>query len=187
MNLFKLIVGSLPNCTFVLDGLDECAWLEGNPMATDEDGRSSFLTSLNDTIAKTMTRIMVSIVNKKLKNKDEIVRNNLSRRIVDRSNGMFLWVKMQEVNLRGGKSILQLQETIDDAPVGLGHLYDRNWKKILGLQRSDRTRALSILRWAAFALRPLSVLEITEALLVMDDDSYGDILLRGLPDEIDEE
>ncbi|KFZ15362.1 hypothetical protein V502_05642, partial [Pseudogymnoascus sp. VKM F-4520 (FW-2644)] len=227
MNLFKLIVGSIPSCTFVLDGLDECAWLEGNLKATDEDGRSGFLTSLNHTIAKTTTRIMVvsrdeadirsgiysihpsqsvyehkisladvqsdvslfskSIVNKKLKNKDETDRNNLSQRIVDRSNGMFLWVKMQEDNLRGGKSILQLQETIDETPTGLGHLYDRNWKKIMGLQQSDRTRALSILRWAAFALRPLTVLEITEALLVMDDDSYDNILINGLPDEIDEE
>ncbi|KAL5349551.1 hypothetical protein ACLOAV_005846 [Pseudogymnoascus australis] len=227
MNLFKLIVGSVPNCTFVLDGLDECAWLEVNPMATDEDGRTGFLTSLNDTIAKTTTRIMVvsrdeadirsgiysihpsqgvyehkispadvqsdvslfskSIVNKKLKNKDEMVRNNLSQRIVDRSNGMFLWVKMQEGNLRGGKSILQLQETIEETPTGLGHLYDRNWKKIMSLQQSDRTRALSILRWAAFALRPLTVLEITEALLVMDDDSHDNILVNGLPDEIDEE
>ncbi|OBT53419.1 hypothetical protein VE04_07004 [Pseudogymnoascus sp. 24MN13] len=227
MNLFKLIVSSLPNCTFVLDGLDECAWLEANPMATDGDGRTGFLTSLIDTIAKTTTRIMVvsrdeadirsgiysihpsqgvyehkispadvqsdvslfskSIVNKKLKNKDEMVRNNLSQRIVDRSNGMFLWVKMQEGNLRGGKSILQLQETIDETPTGLSHLYDRNWKKIIGLQQSDRTRALSILRWAAFAIRPLTVLEITEALLVMDDDSYDNILVNGLPDEIDEE
>ncbi|OBU00043.1 hypothetical protein VE01_01738 [Pseudogymnoascus verrucosus] len=227
MNLFKLIVSSLPNCTFVLDGLDECAWLEANPMATDGDGRTSFLTSLIDTIAKTTTRIMVvsrdeadirsgiysihpsqgvyehkispvdvqsdvslfskSIVNKKLKNKDEMVRNNLSQRIVDRSNGMFLWVKMQEGNLRGGKSILQLQETIDETPTGLSHLYDRNWKKIIGLQQSDRTRALLILRWAAFAMRPLTVLEITEALLVMDDDGYDNILVNGLLDEIDEE
>ncbi|KFY82736.1 hypothetical protein V500_10357, partial [Pseudogymnoascus sp. VKM F-4518 (FW-2643)] len=227
MNLFKLIVGSIPHCTFVLDGLDECAWLEGNPKVTDEDGRTGFLTSLNDIIAKTATRIMVvsrdeadirsgiysirpnqtvyehtispadvqsdvslfskSIVNKKLKNKDEMVRNDLSQRIVDRSNGMFLWVKMQEDNLRGGKSILQLQETIDETPTGLSYLYDRNWKKIMGHQQSDRTRALSILRWAAFALRPLTVLELTEALLVMDNDSYDNILINSLPDEIDEE
>jgi hypothetical protein len=75
---------------------------------------------------------------------------------------MFLWVKMLEEHLRGGKSKKQLEEIIDHTPTALDHLYDRNWMKITHLPDNDRLRAFLILRWAAFALRPLTILEITE-------------------------
>jgi ankyrin repeat protein len=51
----------------------------------------------------------------------------------------------------------------------------------------NRRRAFSILRWAAFALRPLTILEITEALLIVDDDDCEDLSVDELPDTIDEE
>jgi hypothetical protein len=44
-----------------------------------------------------------------------------------------------------------------------------------------------IVRWAAFALRPLTILEITEALLIADDDNCDYLLVDELPDTIDED
>lgn len=99
---------------------------------------------------------------------------------------MFLWVKMLEEQLRSGKNKKQLEETIDQTPTALDHLYDRNWAKISDLPEKDRLRAFSILRWATFALRPLTILEITEALLIVDDECE-DLSVDELPDAIDED
>jgi hypothetical protein len=128
-----------------------------------------------------------SIINKKLANKDEELKDELSQRMVDRCDGMFLWMKMLEDNLRGGMNRRKLEETINQAPTAIEHLYDRNWNRISNLSRNDKNRAFSILRWAAFALRPLTIIEITEALLIADSDDYEDLLVDELPDNIDEE
>lgn len=92
---------------------------------------------------------------------------------------------MLEGDLSGGKNLKQLQRIIDQTPNGLEHIYDRNWERITSLRESSRSRAFSILRWAVFSLRPITVLEITEALLLADEDcdepSYDE-----LPDSIDE-
>ncbi|KAH8598504.1 prion-inhibition and propagation-domain-containing protein [Bisporella sp. PMI_857] len=220
VELFQTIVQQIPNCTFVVDGLDECAWPE------DPTG---FFESLKQAVAHTPTRILIlsrdepeirygfraiwtgdnnqdlneykilpddvqpdtilfsrSVVDKKLGNKSEILRNELSQRMASRCEGMFLWVKIVEEQLRSGKNKKQLEETIDQTPTALDRLYDRNWVKISNLPEKDKLRAFSILRWAAFALRPLTILEITEALLIVDDECE-DFPVDELPDAIDED
>ena len=227
VELFKTIVQHTPNCTFVVDGLDECAWAE-KWKSNNDDSLTSFFESVNQAVAHTTTRILIlsrdepeirygfrailagdsnqglneyqirpddvrsdamlfsrSIVNKKLTNKSETLKHELSQRMVDRSEGMFLWVKMLEEYLRSGKTKKQLEETIDQAPTALDHLYDRNWMKISYLPDKDKLRALSILRWVAFALRPLTIVEITEALLIVDN--CEDLSVDELPDAIDED
>ncbi|PQE15343.1 Ankyrin repeat domain-containing 52 protein [Rutstroemia sp. NJR-2017a WRK4] len=229
MVLFRKIVQSIPNCTFVVDGLDECIWQKKN-WKTEDNSRVEFLEFLKHAVAQTTTRIMIvsrdevdirrgilgipdndpshnfyeykispedvksdvmlfsqSVVDKKLPNKPKTLRDDLSGKISERSNGMFLWIKMLEDNLRSGKSTRQLESVIDHTPTGLEDLYNRNWNKISSLPEDDRTRAFSILRWVAFAVRPLSISEITEAILVKDDDSYNDLLVDELPDAIDED
>ena len=230
VELFKTIVQHTPNCTFVVDGLDECAWAEEKWKTNNDDSPTSFFESVKQAVAHTTTRILIlsrdepeirygfrailagdsnqglneyqirpddvrsdamlfsrSIVDKKLTNKSETVKHELSQRMVDRSEGMFLWVKMLEEHLRSGKNKKQLEETIDQAPTALDHLYDRNWMKISHLPDKDKLRAFSILRWVAFALRPLTIVEITEALLIVDDDNCEDLSVDELPDAIDED
>jgi ankyrin repeat protein len=125
-----------------------------------------------------------SIVDRRLPNKDEIVRDKISRKLADRCSGQFLWLKMQEPSIRGGKNKKQLQAAIEMAPRGLNRLYDRSWNKILDLPADDSKRAFSILRLAAFALRPLTVAEITEALVT--DAESDDLPLDELPETIDQ-
>jgi ankyrin repeat protein len=220
IDLFQTIVQQMPNCTFVVDGLDECAW---------QEDPTSFFKSIRQAVANTNTRILIlsrdepeirsgfraiwtsdnneglneyqirsedvrpdtilfsrSEVNKKLANKSETLKNELSQRMADRCEGMFLWVRMLEEQLRSGKNKKQLEATIDQAPTALDHLYDRNWAKISHLPDKDKHRAFSILRWAALALRPLTILEITEALLITDNDC-DDLSVEELPDAIDED
>ncbi|KAJ0164028.1 Ankyrin-1 [Colletotrichum tanaceti] len=126
-----------------------------------------------------------SIVNSKLPNKDEPTRLSISQRMADRSNGQFQWIKMQEGFLRKGRNKKQLEKDIDETPAGLDRLYDRTWERIEGLRDAERNRAFSLLRWAAFALRPLTVCEITEAVLISDDGD--DLPLDELPDSVDDD
>jgi hypothetical protein len=226
---FSTIVHRVPDCTFVVDGLDECAWPSDNWRDKDENHNEQFLDSLKSAISQTTSRVMIvsrkeanietgfhslsqnggadvalykykispddvksdmelfcrSIVDKQLANKSNRIKESISSKMVDRSNGMFLWAKMQQRNLRGGKSERQLEHILDEAPMGLDNLYDENWLKITKLSERDQIRAFSILRWAAFGMRPLTILELTEALATVDDDNCGDISSDELPDEVD--
>ncbi|KAJ4223242.1 hypothetical protein NW757_014380 [Fusarium falciforme] len=124
------------------------------------------------------------IVNRKLPNKNDDVQSTLSEAMTDRCQGQFLWLKMQEESLRRGMNKKQLQHAIEDTPTGLDHLYDHNWVRITRFRERERHRAFALLRWAAFALRPLTVCEITEAALIVESE---DLPLEDLPDDVDDD
>lgn len=90
---------------------------------------------------------------------------------------------MQESVLRKGRNKKQLENDIDKTPAGLNDLYNWNWEKISTLRSEEKTRAISLLRWAAFSLRPLTVYEITKAVLIRDD--YDNLSINNMPDTID--
>jgi hypothetical protein len=72
---------------------------------------------------------------------------------------------------------------INSTPNGLHHIYERNWTEIVRLSEGDRERAISLLRWTTFALRPLTISEMTEALLISQNcDKFR---VDELPDAID--
>ncbi|KAH6894545.1 ankyrin repeat-containing domain protein [Thelonectria olida] len=126
-----------------------------------------------------------SIVDRALYNKDEQARIDISQAMENRCEGQFLWLKVQENTLRRGLNSKQLQRTINETPKGLERVYERNWALIQGLADRDKARALNLLRWAAFSLRPLTVSEITKAVLVdVDCDGFP---IDELPDSIDED
>ncbi|CAG9974878.1 unnamed protein product [Clonostachys byssicola] len=124
------------------------------------------------------------IVKTMLPNKTEDVRSTLSKAMAARCDGQFLWLKLQESSLRKGLNKKQLQNVIQNTPPGLEYIYDRNWHRITSLQPDDQGRAICILRWLAFALRLLTVQEITEAVLVNETE---ELLPEDLPDEIDDD
>jgi ankyrin repeat protein len=231
IELFGLIVQTVPHYTFVIDGLDECVHSDDNSRLSSDNIRSGFLQTLKHAVAKTTSRIMImsrdesdirnavydttlggahlaiyehritkedvqhdllhyseSTIKEKFSDKTPAQREELSRQLIEGSHGMFLWVKLQASNLerRGkGKNNKQLGRIIEETPPGLDRLYERNWDEIERLGEPDRTRALAILRWAAFAIRPLTVREMTESVLVADEDDCDDILVDELPDALD--
>ncbi len=73
-------------------------------------------------------------------------------------------------------------------PVGLEKTYERNWTNDskTTLMKNEK-RALAILRWTTFALRPLTVSEMTEALIVEPGDDGVTLQLDELPDSIDDD
>ncbi|KAH6876317.1 hypothetical protein B0T10DRAFT_197799, partial [Thelonectria olida] len=129
-----------------------------------------------------------AIVDKQLPNKSQLVRTEIAERMTDRCKGQFLWLKLQGDSINGGLNRKQLIRTVEDTPVELTGLYDQNWAQIDRLPAYSRSRAISLLRLAAFTFRPLTVCEITEAVLVYDEcdefpvdelpDSWDDVYVQ---------
>ncbi|KAJ6095378.1 hypothetical protein N7486_006124 [Penicillium sp. IBT 16267x] len=225
VRLLRDIIETIPHCTFIIDGLDECSWVGDGYKNDDGDSISNFLETLRSVVGGTQTRILIvsrdepeirnclsnddsddvitgrhrirpgdvrsdietysrSIVNKKLSNRTEATKEDIAMKLSDRCNGQFLWVKMQEDCLRSGKSQKKIEQAINSTPTGLEHTYERNWQKISQLPEEDRDRTISLLRWTAFALRRLTVNEITAALLISDD--CDGVQLDELPDKVDD-
>ncbi|KUM59493.1 hypothetical protein ACN42_g7648 [Penicillium freii] len=114
----------------------------------------------------------------------EATKEDISQKLAECCNGQFLWVQMQESQLRDWKSPKQLEKAINSTPPGLDKTYDREWKGISHLSEDNRERTIALLRWAAFALRPLSVYEMAGALLISAD--CDEVRLEGVPGRINE-
>ncbi|KAG9494957.1 hypothetical protein J7337_013186 [Fusarium musae] len=211
ITLFKQLLRDIPGCILIADGLDECtsiakflrdvvdsvAGTETRVLLVSRD-ELAIRDALTDGTRETFDEYRITledvrpdinayshaIVSRKLCNKSDDVRSTLSEAMSDRCQGQFLWLKMQEECLRGGMNKKQLQRAIENTPTGLDRLYDHSWTKITKLEEEGRDRAFALLRWAAFALRPLTVCEITEAALIL---TSGELSRDDFPDAVDDE
>jgi ankyrin repeat protein len=127
------------------------------------------------------------IVDRKLSKKDEALRKDLARQLAERCAGMFLWIKLQQDQLRGGKTGKQLLNIVGSIPFKLNETYERNWKTIQSRPGDEQKRALAILRWVTFALRPLTVSELAGALIVKVEGSSACLSPGDSPETIDDE
>ncbi|RBA10433.1 hypothetical protein FPRO05_05022 [Fusarium proliferatum] len=151
---------------------------------SDFTGYSEY-TIIPDDVRPDLMAYSSELVKVKLPNKDELTRASIAQKMTDRSEGQFQWVRLQEGSLRKGRSRKQLEREIDATPSGLDSLYDREWNRINSMGDSDKNRALSLLRWTAFAFRPLTVYEITEAVLITED--LEEFPFEEMPDCVDQD
>jgi len=97
---------------------------------------------------------------------EESFRLNLAQEMADRSNGMMLWPYLVSQELQPGRTKSQLLDDILESPRGLEHAYMRDLHRIEKMGPKARERAIEILRWTLFSMRPLSVGQVTYGLLV---------------------
>ncbi|KAL8859660.1 MAG: hypothetical protein Q9178_003774 [Gyalolechia marmorata] len=128
-----------------------------------------------------------SVVAKQFPRRDESFREDLSAQIADRADGMFLWIKLQQGQLRGSQSRKTVQRIVEGMPHGLSQTYNRNWKTIQELAEPDRDRAINILRWLTFGFGSLTVQQLVEALVISLNDTSEAFDEEDLPEEIDAE
>ena len=115
------------------------------------------------------------IVQNKLTGQDESLLNRLASTLVERCDGMFLWVELAAKRLNNGESAASLNRIVNRAPAGLDDLYKRKWQDVLQEPEvEDRLRALRILTWCTYALNPLTVSQLSEAIIVRPDDTARD-------------
>lgn len=128
-----------------------------------------------------------SIVERRLPRQANSLRKELSARMAERCQGQFLWLKLQQSQLRDSKSPKILRKSIEIMPQGLHSTYEHSWNNVQALEEPDRSRAIDTLRWLTFAFQPLTVQVLAEAMVInLEADSEG-FSEDDLPDEIDEE
>ncbi|KAI9897952.1 hypothetical protein N3K66_006312 [Trichothecium roseum] len=136
-------------------------------------------------VEKDIDLFSAHIVNRKLPKKDEATRHDIIQQMSASCHGQFLWLKMQERELQGWKNRQQLEKAIKETPEGLESVYDRSLQSILQLPSRKRNRAVSILRWATFAICPLTIDQLSEALII--DRDASDLAVDQLPNVVDDD
>jgi hypothetical protein len=85
----------------------------------------------------------------------------MQNELLTRAEGTFLWVGFATIELLKKRTRTQMEDTIQELPVGLTAMYDRMLLQIDSLYRNTCSK---ILHWVAFATRPLHIDEV-EAVL----------------------
>ncbi|RMZ42525.1 hypothetical protein AFCA_009949 [Aspergillus flavus] len=165
---------------------------------SDTEIHSQFLSARQDTItflehniaiedtAQDIIDYSTSIVNERLGvNKDQDFISEISKDVARKCDGMFLWVRLMGKQLFPGKNKNQIRRTLDSMPQGLEQTYRREIHSIINLGISEKTWAIGILRWTYFAARPLTVRELTEALLT-ETNTLTTFPFHEMPDTWDE-
>lgn len=104
------------------------------------------------------------VANRRLKNRSPQDRDLISKILLDRCQGQFLWVRLQETKLSGPMPMIR--KGLENAPKDLNQIYEREWSRIENLDEHLREWAISLLRWTACAFRPLTVAETTGAIMI---------------------
>lgn len=98
-------------------------------------------------------------------------KQKLLTRILNRSNGNFLWTSLVLQELADTPSVQQAYEVLDSVPNGMEGLYARILRTVMNHPRNSRL-ALAILKWSVCVTRPLTVEELKEALKLDLNDSF---------------
>ncbi|KAI4244247.1 MAG: hypothetical protein L6R42_010505, partial [Xanthoria sp. 1 TBL-2021] len=112
-----------------------------------------------------------AVVAKRFPKQDETYRDDLSAQLAQKADGMFLWIKLQQAQLRGSQSRKTVQRIDEGMPHVLDQTYERKWKSIQELPEPDRNRALNILRWLTVGAWFLTGQGLVEALIIEVDES----------------
>lgn len=82
-----------------------------------------------------------------------------------KADGMFLWVKLMQENLKGPMSEAQRLRRISAQPPGLDPLYDHLLQRIWRQGRDTWETAVLVLTWVTRALTPLTASQMLEAVV----------------------
>ena len=145
-----------------------------------------FKISRND-LKDDIDLVSQSIVTRRLPKQPESLRRELAMEMAERCDGQFLWLKLQQDQLRDSKSPKALRHIVQAMPERLHSIYARSWSDIQALEEPDRGRAVDTLRWLTFAYEPLIVQELAEALIISLKSNTVPFSEDDLPQNIDDE
>ncbi|KAK7432604.1 hypothetical protein QQZ08_000812 [Neonectria magnoliae] len=99
------------------------------------------------------------------------IRTEIQRKLVSEADGMFRWAKLCMDRLSGLRTGRDVRDALQDMPTTLNDTY----VGILGrIQERDREIAREALLWLCFSLRPLTLDELAEAVVLRESDTYID-------------
>lgn len=128
----------------------------------------------------------IGMVNKQLSNKPQKLKTQLATEAAKRSDGMFLWLHLLSHELDPGENAKRLRTIVSEMPAEINETYERDLEKVNNLRSDQKERAVAILRWILFAVRPLTVRELAEAIALANDETEETYPEDELPDAWDE-
>lgn len=176
---------------WVIDGLDECDTpqqvisLLADIVASQTSIRILLISRRTQTLSIQIQRMAESVkvatlsVNKAASDLQQYVtaemeyvpgrpafKARVSQKILERADGNFLWVHLVLKNVAQCHTEAAIEETLDELPAELEPLY-RRMESTLVVNSHPRDRGLTkiILTWAACSRRPLTVDELSHALV----------------------
>ena len=172
----------------------ETAELRGNFQRNLQDGSSTVTWLQYEILREDTSKDILSYANATveltLSKKPGGLKMDIASRLASKSDGMFLYIHRLQPRLKSTYGASKLKDIIEKMPSGLDEAYERDLTNIMQLDSDDRDRALAILRWVLFAQRPLSLREISEALLInVDEDKPLEAAFprEDLPDDMNED
>lgn len=108
------------------------------------------------------------IVERKLPKMNSDDQQDIAQHAARKSEGMFLLVAILERSLSPTLSKAELNKTLEETPLDIEEAYSREFERITQLPQTQKADAVMILRWTLFAVRPLQVKQLVEALAVSD-------------------
>ena len=137
--------------------------------------------SVNDTKGD-IDHCSSNMVNTRLANKSSELKAYLASEAAKKSDGMFLWLHLLGRELDPGDNAKRLRNIVSEMPAEINETYERDLEKVQNLKPAQKARAIAILRWIVFALRPLTVRELAEAIAMTLDDTGETYPRDELPD-----
>ena len=137
--------------------------------------------SVNDT-KMDIEHCSFDMINTRLANKPRELKSYLTSEAARKSDGMFLWLHLLSRELDPGENAKGLRKIVSEMPEEINETYERDLEKVKKLKPAQKARAIAILRWILFAMRPLTVRELAEALAATVDDSADTYPYDDLPD-----
>ncbi|KAJ5818486.1 hypothetical protein N7474_004077 [Penicillium riverlandense] len=98
-------------------------------------------------------------------------RGTLAEKILDKSNGSFLWTILVLEELLRCHSRKEIHQILGDVPRGMESLYKRTLDHMSQAARGKEL-AKTILMWAVYAVRPMTISELDGALTLDIHDSF---------------
>lgn len=155
------------------------------------DGFQAFEYNITqDNVKEDVKAFARSVIEAKLPKKSFALKEDLAKLVTEKAEGQMLWVSLKEREttfLRPSYSENKCRKIIQDTPQGLEYIFKANMDRINNLQGSEKAKAYATLQFVRDAIRPLTVHEIIEALLVEDDDGFEEVPEDELPDDPNEE
>lgn len=102
-------------------------------------------------------------------------RDDFLRRILDKSDGCFLWIRLVLEELAMAWSVQHVERVLEEVPQGMDRLYTRALHIMSSKPHHARELARAILTWTVCAIRPLTVSELRAALEADVGDNIEDV------------
>ncbi|KAG8526588.1 uncharacterized protein KY384_008789 [Bacidia gigantensis] len=114
-------------------------------------------------------------------NSDEMLKKDIERNVVENADKMFLLAQLHMDALMLKTSQKTIRQTLCTLPRGLDATYDEAISRIKDQTDDDQRLAEQVLSWILFAMRPLRLCELQEAIAV--EPNAKDLDHSALPDQ----